>query len=932
MQIAQLRVPPLLPQLDWGPLLTSKLRPPAPRGEYVDRPRLLAALDGDRQDTVTLVVGPAGYGKTTLLAQWAAQSTQPVAWLALSSSESHLGTFTAYVIGAIREIDPGLTRLNPMDPRLRTATPAQLATMLLNDIAEAEGPFSLVIDDYHVIDDSGVHALVIALLEHMPENLHLIISSRHEPPFPLARLRVLGKLRVIGIDELRFTPAESAAFFAGLGIALKERDVDTLHERTAGWIAGLKMAALSLAEGATSDETFLQRMKTSSRLLQDFLLEEVLWRQPPEVQGFLLRTALFDRFSADLYQAITGQPGMPLLERVLRANLFVTPLDQQAIWFHYHHLFREFLRARAAVELDETARLEIFRRASAWFEQQGMTGEGVTAAITGRDWNHAASMIRPIVDAAMQREDLGQLANWFRALPPGLLDADPDLVSRYAWCLVRIGDLAEAEQAIARAERVAEAQGDLLSLASATIAGAQRSRFADDPISVIRQVERGADLLTQLANQHQPEDDATADSALSQSHVFHVMNALARVLRASGLRLLGHAEEAERVVVAAREFAGRLDTPYQFQGTTVELGRVLIQVGRLADAYDLLQEAAATTTIYPSDRRLAMLSLAEVDLEGNRLDEAQRALDESRASLERSVVRVWLPHLQYLQAQVEWARGEFDAAIKSTQEAERAAAESGNQRIARDAAALLAQIELAQGHFGTAYKWAYDAHLAPDDPADYARLREHLVYARVLMAQDEVEDAIGLLERLLVAADTDGRVADVITILVSLALGYQELFELDKAVAALDRALALAEARGFLRTFTREGLPMVRLLKVAQRRGTSGATAAHIQRLLTAMGETPAETAKLFHPDLIEGVTPREMEVLRLIAVGLSNREIADELYISVSTVKRHVTNLYGKLGVSTRTAAVQKARHLGLLARPKGSTTVDGAMLADPR
>lgn len=932
MQIAQLRVPPLLPQLDWGPLLTSKLRPPAPRGEYVDRPRLLAALDGDRQDTVTLVVGPAGYGKTTLLAQWAAQSTQPVAWLALSSSESHLGTFTAYVIGAIREIDPGLTRLNPMDPRLRTATPAQLATMLLNDIAEAEGPFSLVIDDYHVIDDSGVHALVIALLEHMPENLHLIISSRHEPPFPLARLRVLGKLRVIGIDELRFTPAESAAFFAGLGIALKERDVDTLHERTAGWIAGLKMAALSLAEGATSDETFLQRMKTSSRLLQDFLLEEVLWRQPPEVQGFLLRTALFDRFSADLYQAITGQPGMPLLERVLRANLFVTPLDQQAIWFHYHHLFREFLRARAAVELDETARLEIFRRASAWFEQQGMTGEGVTAAITGRDWNHAASMIRPIVDAAMQREDLGQLANWFRALPPGLLDADPDLVSRYAWCLVRIGDLAEAEQAIARAERVAEAQGDLLSLASATIAGAQRSRFADDPISVIRQVERGADLLTQLANQHQPEDDETADSALSQSHVFHVMNALARVLRASGLRLLGHAEEAERVVVAAREFAGRLDTPYQFQGTTVELGRILIQVGRLADAYDLLQEAAATTTIYPSDRRLAMLSLAEVDLEGNRLDEAQRALDESRASLERSVVRVWLPHLQYLQAQVEWARGEFDAAIKSTQEAERAAAESGNQRIARDAAALLAQIELAQGHFGTAYKWAYDAHLAPDDPADYARLREHLVYARVLMAQDEVEDAIGLLERLLVAADTDGRVADVITILVSLALGYQELFELDKAVAALDRALALAEARGFLRTFTREGLPMVRLLKVAQRRGTSGATAAHIQRLLTAMGETPAETAKLFHPDLIEGVTPREMEVLRLIAVGLSNREIADELYISVSTVKRHVTNLYGKLGVSTRTAAVQKARHLGLLARPKGSTTVDGAMLADPR
>jgi len=932
MQIAQLRVSPLLPHWDWGPLLTSKLRPPAPRGEYVNRPRLLAALDGDRQDTVTLVVGPAGYGKTTLLAQWAAQSTQPVAWLALSSSENHAAVFTAYVIGAIREIDSGLTRLDPMDPRLRTATSAKLATMLLNDIAEAEDPFALVIDDYHVIDDPGVHAVVTALLEHMPENLHLIISSRHEPPFPLARLRVLGKLRVIGIDELRFTPDESAAFFAGLGIALEEQDVDTLHERTAGWIAGLKMAALSLVEGATSDETFLQRMKTSSRLLQDFLLEEVLWRQPPEVQGFLLRTALFDRFSADLYQAITGQSGLPLLERVLRANLFIIPLDQQATWFHYHHLFREFLRSRAAVELDEAARLEIFRRASVWFAQQGMTGEGVSAAITGRDWNQAASMMRPIVDAAMQREDLGQLANWFRALPPGLLDADPDLASRYAWCLVRIGDLGEAEQAIARAEHVAEAQGDLLSLASATIAGAQRSRFSDDPISLIRQAEHGADLLTRLADQHQPEDDAATDPMLSHMRVLHVMNALARVLRASGLRLLGHAAEAERVVVAAREFARRPDTPFQFQAATVELGRVLIQVARLADAYDLLQEAAAATTIYPSDRRLALLSLAEIDLEGNRLDEAQRSLDESRTSLERSVVRVWWPHLHLLQAQVDWARGALDAAIEDAQEAGRLATESGNQRIAREAAALVAQIELAQGHFGTAYKWTYDAHLAPDDPADYVRLREHLVYARVLMAQDEVDDAIGLLERLLIAADTDGRVADVITILVSLVLGYQELFELDKAVAALDRALALAEARGILRTFTREGLPMVRLLKVAQRRGMSGAAAAHIQRLLTEMGETPAETAKLFHPDLIEGVTPREMEVLRLIAVGLANREIADELYISVSTVKRHVTNLYGKLGVSTRTAAVQKARHLGLLARPKGSTAIEGDSLTDSR
>lgn len=928
MEFARLRVSQPLMKPVRDQLLAAKMRPPSPHTEYIDRPRLLSILDGAPRGTVTLVVAPPGYGKTTLLAQWAAQSKHPVAWLSLATGDNDVATFAAYVVGAIEGLGQRLIRLDVTDPRLRTATPFQLATLLLNGLVDTSDPFSLVIDDYHVIGDHQIHELVTDLIDNMPAHLRLIISSRDDPPFPVARLRVLGKLAVMGVDQLRFTAEEAATFFTRLGIDLQAAEVTTLHERTVGWIAGLKMAALSLADREVSDETFFMRMNTSSQLLQDFLLEEVLRRQPPDVQVFLLRTALFDRFSIDLYQALTGQPGAAVLEHIRRANLFIVPLDENATWFHYDHLFEEFLRTRAAIDLDTVERRDLFGKASSWFVQQGMVSEAISAAISGQDWNQAAAMMRPIVNVAMRSEDLERLVEWFRALPTALLDADRDLAVRYAWCLVRLGDLAGAEQEVARAERVAESQGDLWTLAGATFAGAQRARYADDPDTLIHKVEQGTALLDQLHDQTTDEDRPSAAPAGSRSPTTGELHVLTRVLRAAGLRLLGQVLGARRELDAARELARRADAPYQYQMATVELGKVLFEQGRLTEADEYLREALAAPTIFPSDRCLALLSLAQVALERDRLDDAHSYLRESGASLERSGVNVSWPRRHYLQAQVDWARGAVEAAIKHAQ----AAVTGDNERVARDAAALLADIDLAHQRLGAALRCAYDAGLAPDDPPEYARLREHLVYVRLLMVQGEAEDAVGLLDRLRAAAEADGRVADIITILVNLSLAYQQLFDLERAVATLDRALSLAEPGMYVRTFTREGLPLVRLLRLAQRRGAAGAIAAQIQRLLTAMGEAPEDVPKAFHKDLAEGVTPREMEVLRLIAVGLSNREIANELFISVSTVKRHVTNLCSKLSVSTRTAAVQKARRLGLLGRPPLPVDTDDDASPEPR
>jgi LuxR family maltose regulon positive regulatory protein len=914
MSKSHLRVPTPLLRPGHETLLTSKLRPPRPRGPRIDRPRLLQILSHGHDDTVTLVVAPAGYGKTTLLGQWSVLREHPVAWLSLAPSENDPNAFLAYLVAAIRAADAALIS----DSIANGMTAAQLVTTLLNALAAAERPLTIVLDDYHVIDAPETHEIVRTLIEYAPDGVRLLLSSRSDPPLPLARLRVRGQLTVVSVDDLRFTLAETEAFYAGLGMALEADDLVALHEQAAGWIAGLQMAAISLGERPAEAGTFVQRFGGTTRLLQDFLLEEVLAQQPAAVQNFLLKTALFERFSADLYRAITGDAqAAALLERAVRANLFISALDERGEWYHYHHLFHEFLRQRAASDFDDAERREAYTRASAWFEQHSLISDAIAAAIAGQHWPRAADLIRPIANGAVMREDVIPLVAWFRLLPVDVLDGDPSLSDFRVWAAVRTGDPVEAEEAIAQAERAAQAANDVYSLARISFARAVRARYELNPEKALQAIERGAALLAQVGPDVAQTGSTRADSEF-RARQHQIVLSGSNVQRAAVLRMLGRAGEAEHAAREARAYAQAHDTPYQAATAGIELGNALVQQGRLGEAMDILRAAIEAETTYPSERRLVMVQLADIARERGQLAEARNWIAAAHDSIRVTGARTWLPQLLLGQASVAWASGDTADALLHAQAAEAATAGFASERLARAARAFVTRVHLAQGDVGAALKWAHDSRLAPDDDPDYARLPEHLVYARLLTAQGDPEDAVALLERLVARAEADGRQRDIIACLVLIALAQQDQFELDAAVAALDRALELGTAGGFLGMFVEEGQPLARLLKVAQRRGVATAIS---QQVLEALGAGETAPAKIYHQELVEPITARELDVLRLIAVGLSNKEIGDELFISVSTVKRHITNLYGKLGTSTRTEALQKARQLGLLARPADGT-----------
>ncbi|HEX5165260.1 MAG TPA: LuxR C-terminal-related transcriptional regulator [Thermomicrobiales bacterium] len=898
-------------------LLTSRLRPPRARGARVLRPRLVHRVEAASDDPVMMVIAPAGYGKTTLLSQWAASREHAVGWISLSSSENDIAAFFAYLIAALRSVDPALTRIGGNAQLHEQNDLDQLVTNLLNDLAAAGERFALVLDDYHLIESPDVHAIVQALIDYAPEPFHLVISSRSEPPFPLARRRVLEQLTTITIDDLRFTLEETIAYCQLAGLKLTDEDVASLRERTGGWAAGIKMVALSIDAATPDAGDFLSRLGTTTQLLQDFLLEEVLEQQPPDVRTALLITSLFDRFNVDLYRAVVDDPAAAqAINAIVRANLFIVSIDANGDWYHYDHLFQAFLRRTAYDEIPDDVRVEAYRRATDWFESRGLIYDAIGLSISSRDWERAADLIRPLADASLKDEEFYPLFMWLRAMPPQLIHSDPAIAYLFAEAAIRAGHDGESETIIAMAEEAAEAGQDLLTLASLADMRAIRARFHDDGAAASHQAER----LEQLLRQHDEENPSSVEADPVGSEQF-ATGRLARrlrldlqVLSATTARLLGQTLTAERAAETARLEALLEDKPFCAATASLELGMALEQQGRLPEASQWFQSSLRLESIYPTDRRMAMLHLADIYRERGQLEDAQQVLEDCLALAHQMEVRTLLAQTRLVFARVAWDRGDEDAAIAYAEEAIAASSEFVSERLRREAHAVVVGIRLTHGDLGAALKWAHESRLAPDDEPDYARLREHLVYARALVAQGEPEDAISLLDRLLASAVADGRNGDVIAILILLATAYQDMVELDKAVAAINRALRLAEPGNYLRVFTTEGQPLARLLKVAQRRG---AVSGYCQYVLTAMGEEQQQLTKLYHPELVEPITAREMEVLRLIAVGLTNREIANELFISVSTVKRHVTNLYGKLGVATRTKALQESRRLGLLTPP---------------
>jgi LuxR family maltose regulon positive regulatory protein len=909
------------------PLLTTKLYPPPPRPDAVARPRLFERLDDGLHGRLTLVSAPAGFGKTTLVSAWIEREERPAAWLSLDEGDGEPIRFLRYLVAALRSVaEVGEGVLAALDAP-QQAPIERLLTDLLNEVAALDDPLILVLDDLHTVAHPAVHEALAFLVEHLPPTLHLAITTREDPPLPLARLRARNQVTEVRSADLRFRPDEAAEFLAqAAGATLSSEQVAALDERTEGWIAGLQMAALSL-RGRDDADAFLDAFAGSHRFVLDYLLEEVLQQQADDIVAFLLRTSILERLSGPLCDAVTGgSVGAATLEGLERSNLFLIPLDDERRWYRYHHLFADVLRARASERLTESV-AELHRRASTWFEREGLHAEAIRHALAADDTTRAADLIELAWRTMDTNYENATWLVWAKQLPEPVIRSRPVVCAALGWALLGGGRMLEAKPYLALAERWIDPEAEPPSA---------------DPMVVVAEDEFRI-LPATLANAHAYRALARGDL---DSIVDHARRALAhlddddgarRSVPAAMLALAmlsrGELEEAHRAITEAMTALLESGDVTGMISATIILADIRMVQGRLRDADATyrrsLQLAEARIDRVPAGTADLHMGLSTVELERNDVGGAARRIAVGRALGERARIAGYGHRWRMAEVRLRETEGDLDGALALLDEAERAYFPTpvplmwpfGAQR---------ARLWLAQGRVTDALGWAQAAGLDVDDTPTFLREFEHLTYARTLLAdhrrngkQRPARAALALLGRLLEAAERGERYGRALAILLQIALAHQTLGELEPALGALRRALTLAAPEGFVRTFLDEGAPMAALLRVAADDQAAEATEArrHAERLLAAFGgeerrrEEGAAAARAIDGDaLVEPLSRRELEVLRLLAEGLTNNEIAAQLYRSLSTVKGHNRNLFGKLGVRNRTGAVKRAQELGLL------------------
>lgn len=864
------------------------------------------------------MVAPAGSGKTTVLARWATDYHEPVAWLSLSPQDNTLHLFVVYLIAAVSSVEPDFAeRVHARVAQSDEPEGQALRTAALNEIARATTTWALVLDDYHTLTEPSIHDFVVELIAVLPEGCRLIVSSRDEPPFAIARLLLSGDLLLLGHSDLAATPDECQELFTLYGIALSDEQVATLIESTAGWLVALRCVAL--AAQTMPIEQVLESMPAFGArqdLLSEYLLQEVLEHEPAELREFILRIALLDRFTADVCYAVTGNPQAgQLLEQVRRRQLFLVRLDTDGTWFRFHHLFTEFLIRQLTRTASPPTIRALNSAASHWFAQHNFTDEAIVYAMRAEDWPHAAALITTISTKLFLRYQLNVLTDWVQSFPREVLLADPNLCAIAAFALVRQGRGAEADQYISAAETHWSAQGHQLGLAEVALVQGADMRFRADSRLLIEHTVRGILLATGESPLTPAGDLAeftprfiTFRNTWMEPHP----NVILYIQFVLGLLYAGRLADAD--LVAERLNKLYVDAGIELTSTYSAPLFALLRIahGQLDGAAAILRQMNDSARgDVETERVLLMATLAEVLYEQDRLDDAADTIRRALRLQQRigsvactPIARLQLARIRYAQGDVAGAASELDLAAT-------AAEVIRSLHWLRAAEVLQIEQALREGDLPRARAWML--HRVLGDPTDLtnSNLSELLLYARVLIATDETERAVALLEQARPTLEAQGRRHDLLKLLVVLSLAELDLFELDRAVDVLAAALDIGEAGGYSRVFIDEGEPMYRLLRVAHRRGVG---VLFIRQLLETTGQSLGEVNRIVHQELAEPITAREIEVLRFIALGMTNHEISEELFLSVGTVKRHITNLYGKLGVASRTDAVQRGRKLGLL------------------
>jgi LuxR family transcriptional regulator, maltose regulon positive regulatory protein len=901
------------------PLLFTKLNLPPRRPSLVTRPRLLDLLDlgllpGTR---LTLLAAPAGFGKTSLVIDWQSRLAERgirAAWFSLDEADNELARFLRYLVAAIRKLLPelGESLLSLLDLPQRPPV-ENLMVALINELEAVQSDFVLVLDDYQVIQDQAVLQSVGYLVEHGPEHCHLVLTTRSEPALPLARLRARGQVNEIRAADLRFTPQEALQFVRGFPrLEMNDQQAALLEQHTEGWVAGLQMAAIALQAFAARHnlpgerDEFLASFSGTHQYVFDYLAQEVLNQQGAEVVDFLHQTALFERICPALCDTLTGREDSRQILRMLdQSNLFIQPMDEQRQWYRYHRLFAGFLRAG----LDTSRQTGLYRRAAAWFEANGLLEEALSYTIKAGDWTSAVRLIKQELPRLFQAGDFVTLQAWFDGLPEAVVGGDLDLVIYQGWVSLlkrgmgRAAVMAELAVGLT-AGATDESRGLLLGLQAFLAFAAegnheQAERLGQEAVRLIDPSDRVfrtmlLSLLGQIQRQY--------GSVVAAIHTFEEAVRAAERAPAAGY---------SKINTGLAIMQGNLALSYYFHGERRRADAFCREtIRRYINAKG--QAEAAALFIY--------MPWVEFSFAGNALVEARRYVETGFALCQKMGTTPIVVGGSNLWAALHFLEGDTGRALADVRANQAEAIRMGLPWIADAAATLEAWFELKLGNLAFVEAWERQTHL-PLTAADLTHIDEQLLQARLFLARKQFAESLTLLDAIRQRAEQDERYILLLEAEVLLGLACRGAGRLADALDWIERAVRRAAPEGCLRAFLNEDAAgLVAELGTRLKEKVDGGVSQFIQQLLDAYrAEGVQVPAAQVQPEakpagLVEPITPRELEVLQLMAQGLSNAEIARRLYLTVNTLKAHTNSIYGKLDVHSRLQAVNRGRELGLL------------------
>lgn len=887
------------------PLLTTKLFIPKLRSATIHRNRLTEKLDNGLESKLTLVCAPAGFGKTTLLVDWISKSTRPVAWVSLDQTENDPVRFFKYLTGALQTIEKDLGNSTRSMLDVNEGFPIEsFAANLISDISEFKTDFLLILDDFHVIDNPNVYKAAEFILDNMPENMHLVISSRVDPPFPITRMKVQNQVTEIRPVDLSFNLEEISSFYNEImELNLKDREIAVMESKTEGWIAGLQLAGISM-KGNKDISGFIDAFAGDNRHVVDYLAEEVLNRQPDHIQQFLFQSSILSRFCAELCDAVTGRnDSRIILEELERINLFLIPLDDKRLWFRYHHLFGELMRQRLVEKYPDTLN-DLNLKASHWFEAQGEMEDAVNHAVAADCYDRAADLIETYVQTDWQGREQIRLLKWLEKIPSQIVYTRPDL-----W-LVQNRILLEGGQQKVAKKNLDRLEADLNSLQNAPFditqeeslvyqgkIAAIRAHIATtrgDIIGIEKFCKKALDLL--------PKKDSACRATVALS------SGIAQNIKGDAVAgVKAHSEAA----IAAKG-AGNV-----YLHLIARLWKIidLKDIGQLPEASkicdELLKEIDENKLSFNVAQGHVNGVRGELLYEMNKLEEAEQ------------YAKIGVSNLQHGHdvSHLGWRLTCLIKILCSRQKVNEAHDLVFNVDhlmktvpippwLCSQIKAVKARVLLMQGHKDKLLKWIGDHGLKVDWEYTVLREPENIMHARILLNQDRLDDALEVTDRLLEVQEKDSRVLNQIETLIIKSSILSKMQRKTDSSNTLVQALTLAQPGGYLRVFVDEGPPLAMLIETIDDFGKKSVKE-FTKKLLV---EFKTRKQVIYPGNLIEPLSDRELEVLRLLSAGLSNKTITEELFISSNTVKTHLKNIYSKLSVHSRSEAIIKAQELDLL------------------